>query len=245
MRVMTGVVAVSISMLTGLGAGSASSQQKPAAAQPQTPPRTDSQTATAAGTAPIYKPPPRGAPGGRVGGGTRGTGRETFVLSVLAPADTGLTTSQQPTLYWFISTSTSSPVELTVTDPRATQPLLETRIPGPVVPGVHRIRLADHGIRLAPGVPYRWFVAVVPDAGRRSRDVLAGGTIEFTEPPADVKTTLSGAQKAERPAIYAASGFWYDAVAAISELIEASPENATLKTHRASLMAQVGLPGIE
>ena len=212
--------------------------------QPQTPPRPDSQAATASATAPIYKPPPRGAPGGRVGGGTRGTGRETFVLSVLAPADTGLTTSEQPTLYWFISTGTSSPVELTVTDPDATQPLLETRIPGPIARGIHRIRLADHGIRLAPGVAYSWYVSVVPDTGRRSRDVLAGGTIELAEPPADVKTTLSAAQSSERAAIYAAAGFWYDAVTAISELIDASPDNAMLKSHRASLMTQVGLPQI-
>lgn len=232
MRAMA-VVAVSISMLTGLAPGAAWPQQQP----PTAPPAGSQATAP-----PIYKPPPRGAPGGRVGGGTRGTGRETFVLSVLAPAETGLTTSDQPTLYWFISTSTTSAVELTVADPRATQPLLETQIPGPVARGIHRIRLADYGVRLTPGVAYRWFVSVVPDAGRRSRDVLAGGTIELSEPAADVKTTLAGAPKAEQPAVYASAGFWYDAVAAIQQLIEASPENAVLKTHRASLLAQVGLP---
>src|SRR5688572_21778645 len=52
---------------------------------------------------PVYNPPPRGAPGGRVGGGTRGPGqRDVFVLSVLAPDHSGLTSSEQPSLYWFI-----------------------------------------------------------------------------------------------------------------------------------------------
>src|SRR5262245_53634443 len=67
---------------------------------------------------PVYAPPKRGAPGGRVGGGTRGIQREVFVLSVLAPDHSGFTTSEQPSLYWFISKSTSLPVELTVMDPQ-------------------------------------------------------------------------------------------------------------------------------
>ena len=100
--------------------------------------------------APVYKPPIRGNPGGRVGGGTRGIQREVFVLSVLAPDHSGFTTSEQPSLYWYISTSTSLPVELTVMDPQGVQPILETRIPAPVQAGVHRVRLADHNIRLSP-----------------------------------------------------------------------------------------------
>ena len=109
-------------------------QQKPGAA-----PSGDAK----AGVEPVYKPPLRGAPGGRVGGGTRGTGREAFVLSVMAPSHTGLTTSEQPVLFWFISASTSNPVELTVVDPQKTDPLLELRIDPPVAPGFHRVRLSD------------------------------------------------------------------------------------------------------
>ena len=81
---------------------------------------------------------------------------------------------EQPSLYWFISNSTSLPVELTVMDPQGIQPILETRIPAPVQAGVRRIRLSDYDIRLAPGAAYRWFVAIVPDADRRSKDILGG-----------------------------------------------------------------------
>ena len=132
--------------------------------------------ATATASAPVYKPPLRGAPGGRVGGGTRGTGREAFILSVLAPAHTGLTTSEQPVLYWFISNTSSHPVELTLVDPQKSDPLVELRIEPPVAAGVHRVRLADHNVRLASAVAYNWYVAVMPDTGRRSKDILAGGT---------------------------------------------------------------------
>src|SRR3972149_4180102 len=88
-------------------------------------------------------PPLRGAPGGRVGGGTRGVAREVFVLSALAPNHTGLTVSDQPSLFWFISNTAPFPVELTVADPQGEKPLLETRISLPSQPGGQRIRLAD------------------------------------------------------------------------------------------------------
>ena len=195
-------------------------------------------------TAPTYRPPLRGAPVGRVGGGTRGSGRETFVLSVLAPDHTGFTVSEQPSLYWFISNPTSFAVEVTVVDPGATQPLLETRIGPPVRAGVHRLQLADHGVRLAPGVSYRWYVAVVPDAGRRSKDILAGGAIERVALPEGLGPKLGQADKATAPFLYAEAGIWYDALAAISELIDAAPSDTALRRQRAALMTQVGLPDI-
>lgn len=199
--------------------------------------------ATAPGM-PEYKPPKRDSPGGRVSGGTRGPGREVFVFSVLAPDHTGLTVSEQPSLYWFISSSTSLPVELTLMDPQATKPILETRIPHPIQPGVHRIRLADHGLRLAPGVPYRWFVAVVPDTDRRSKDIVAGGVIERIESPEGLSAKLAQAGKAKAPHIYAEAGLWYDALGAVSDLIETAPNDPALRRQRASLMVQVGLPEI-
>lgn len=194
---------------------------------------------------PVYNPPLRGAPGGRVGGGTRGagrTGREVFVLSALAPDHPGLTVNEQPSLYWFISNPSSVPVEVTVAAPAGTQPLLELQLPPPVRRGVHRIRLADHNVRLAPGVPYRWFVAVVADPSRRSRDILAGGTIERIALPEGLRLKLAQADKAQLPFLYAEAGLWYDAFGAISELIEAAPNDPELRKQRAALVAQAGLP---
>src|SRR4029450_2358401 len=45
---------------------------------------------------PIPPPPLRGAPRGRVGGGTRGGGREVFLLPLLAPVHSALTVSHHP-----------------------------------------------------------------------------------------------------------------------------------------------------
>ncbi len=90
---------------------------------------------------------------------------QSLALSVLAPDDRALTVSEQPTFYWYISSRTSLPVEVAIMDPGTVAPVLEVTLPGPTEAGVHAIRLADHGVRLRAGVPYRWYVAVVPDAG--------------------------------------------------------------------------------
>jgi hypothetical protein len=220
--------------------GQVSTTNKPSGQDP----KGQSKITTASAPSPVYTPPKRGAPGGRVGGGTRGNRREVFVLSVLAPDHSGFTTKEQPSLYWFISNSTSLPVEFTVMDPQGVEPILETRLPAPVEAGLHRIRLSDYNVRLAPGAAYRWFIAVVPDADRRSKDILAGGAIERVEMPDEIKAKLAKADKSELPAIYAEAGLWYDTVTALSELIEAAPKDEALRQQRTTLLSQVGLTGI-
>jgi uncharacterized protein DUF928 len=190
---------------------------------------------------PVYNPPSRGAPGGRIGGGTRGGGN-IFVLSVLAPDHSGFTTSEQPSLYWFISKPTTLPIELTVMDSQGIKPLLETKLPSPAEPGIQRVRLADYNVHLAPGAAYRWFVAVVADADRRSKDILAGGAIERVDLQEDVKAKLAQASDNEVPFVYAQAGLWYDALKSISDLIDAAPQNQELRNERTALLKQVGLP---
>jgi Domain of Unknown Function (DUF928) len=212
---------------------------------PQAPrPESQPKAATTTVAVPTYQPPLRGAPGGRIGGGTRGSGREVFVLTVLAPDHSALTVSEQPSLFWFISSTTSLPIEVTVMDLRTTQPVLETRLAPPVAPGVQRIRLADHAVRLEPGVPYRWFVTIVPNSDRRSRDILAGGAIERVVPPEGLAARLAQARKDETAFLYAEAGVWYDALAAISDLVDGAPNDAVLRKQRATLLAQVGLPAV-
>ena len=90
-------------------------------------------------------------------------------------------------------------------DPQGVQPILETRIPAPVEAGVHRIRLSDYNVRLASGAAYRWFVSVVPDADRRSKDITAGGAIERVEMPEGLQAKVAEA-KSDLPSIYGEAG---------------------------------------
>jgi hypothetical protein len=189
----------------------------------------------------VYTPPLRGAPTGRLGGGTRGISPELTQLHVLAPDHVGLTLQEQPVLYWFVSQVPKHPVEFTLTAADAVRPLVETRIKTPAVAGVQALRLADYGVHLEREVLYQWFVAIVRDPEQRSRDIVAGGEMTRMASATGLAAQLQRAGSSDLPYLYASEGIWYDALRAISELIEASPGQVALVEQRASLLDQVGL----
>ena len=193
---------------------------------------------------PLYQPPLRGAPGGRVGGGTRGIGEELVALFALAPNHVALTVQEQPVLYWYLSKPPRYPIELTITIEKDTHPLLEKRIPLPSRSGIYPLRLSDFDIRLSTGTQYRWFLALVPDPNRRSRDIVAGAIIERVETPETLRSRLLKANREEISNIYAEAGMWYDALMAISNLIDDAPGNPAFHKHRAALLEQVGLSAV-
>jgi len=132
---------------------------------------------TGAGTRVIYVPPPRGGPTGtRMGGGTRGASHAPRI-AVLAPDHIGVTTRAQPSLVWYLSEQTRAPVELTVIADNAVEPLAVKRLPSPQRAGIHVEDLAKHGIQLAEGTTYDWYVTLVLDPKARDSDVVAGGAI--------------------------------------------------------------------
>jgi hypothetical protein len=190
----------------------------------------------------VYKPPLRGSPAGRVGGGTRGmTDRESFSLQVLAPDHIGLTVHDQPSLYWFVSKPIAHPIELTVIERNAVEPLIEKVVKGPEKGGIQAIHLADYGVHLRRNVPYKWFVTLVTDPNHRSKDIMAGGIITLVEPPSSLLAKLKVADTNNAPYVYAEEGLWYDALEAISRMIDGSPTKADFRKQRASLLEQVGL----
>ena len=192
----------------------------------------------------LYQPPRGlGAPsaGRRVGGGTRGTNKSVPILSVLAPDHTGLTVREQPDLYWFASDVVTNPVELTLTLEKGDTPVLEKRLSVPTKAGIQRVCLSDYGVKLAPGERYIWSIALVFDPKRRSKDIIATGTIERVE---RAGINLAAAPTTDAFYRFAADGLWYDAVMVISELIETTPADMALRKHRAELLDQVNLPEI-
>ncbi len=190
---------------------------------------------------PEYIPPNRGAPRALVGGGSRGTGTGSFTLSLIAPDHVGLTVQRQPSLYWYLSESTRDRIEFTLIDNQAIEPLLEINLGTQIEPGVHHISLTDYGMNLISGKQYYWFVALVPDSDHRSKDTIAGAVIEYIEPPKELTKNLIHTEKVKVPHVYAETGIWYDAISSISNLINNSPDNITLRKQRASLIEQVGL----
>lgn len=192
-------------------------------------------------SAPAYKPPLRGAPSSRVGGGSRGAADNAFVLAVIAPDHTGLTTHDQPTLYWYLSGKVATPVEITLLDEVGIKPLLERTITAPAVPGIQKLALKDYSIHLQPGIEYRWHVALVVDAKQRSNDILASATIKRETPSEAVRAKFAKLQGNALTRAYAEEGFWYDLLESLMVELQGKPADAALQNQYESLLSQVGL----
>jgi hypothetical protein len=190
-----------------------------------TPPTNDQAAAAAPVPSPAephYKPPMRGAPGGRQGGGSRGVKGPDLSIAVLAPDHVGLTSTDQPTLYWFASRPVDRPVEFAITADNVEKPLVDIKLPTPAPAGINAVRLSQLGAHLTAGTPYQWSVSVVRDANSRSADLVASGYVEFD----------ATKQKTKETAVAAEMGLWYDAIDLASQ--QGGPD-------RAFLLDQVGL----
>jgi hypothetical protein len=157
-------------------------------------------------------------------------------IVVFAPDHTGLTTREQPSLYWFLSKPVATRVEIAPNSGQAESRLIVLSIPAPTAAGVQKLDLALHGIRLQPAVQYHWQVSLELDPNQRSRI----GMIERVAASPKLLERLQ-APGSSPVLVYADEGIWYDAIASISDLIEQFPNDAKLRLQRASLLEQVGL----
>ena len=100
--------------------------------------------------------------------------------------------------------------------------------------------LKDFKVVLKQGVEYEWYVDLVPDMKNRSLDIISGGAIKRIASPDDLHAKLS-ASPDQPHFVYAEEGLWYDAIAAVSKLIDKTPGDKTLRQERISLLEQVNL----
>ncbi len=191
----------------------------------------------------LYVPPRKGAPapGLRRGGGTRGMNKSIPVISVLAPDHVGFTLLEQPVLFWFAPTKQNMSYEFTLIADSAETPAVETKLPQPTRPGVQEIRLSDYSVKLLPGERYLWSVALIMDSEEPSGNIVAKGAIERVNRDKLEQPLPSHLGKADAAKRYAESGVWYDALMAISDLIQSNPADEDPRQQRASLLEQGGL----
>jgi hypothetical protein len=119
--------------------------------------------------------------------------------------------------------------------------IAEFHLPLPIGAGIHVIHLGEYGIELKEGVSYVWSVALVMDSNRRSKDILAVGSIERTTPQDFEPTGLPALESAKR---FAHAGLWYDSLDVISVAIANRPGDQALHDMRDTLLRGIGLMGI-
>jgi len=190
--------------------------------------------------APLYRQPAENRAPRRVGGNARGGPASLPSIAVLTPDHLGLTVSDQPTLFWYLSAPTTARIELTLVDPDRVAPLVEILANGDRA-GIHAFQPGSDGVRLRQGVEYEWSVAVVADPAQRSRDVFAAGAIMRIAPSAALTARLAAVGAEIQSTAFAVEGVWYDALTAMAAEISARPGDRAILERRAAALDQAGL----
>ena len=191
---------------------------------------------------PVYRPPQRGAPAARVGGGTRGHGDASTYIALITPPHTAYTTQAQPTLFWYLSKAVTTRLEFTLISDVEVQPMIDSTLNEGLPPGIHSLSLSDFGVTLEPGKSYQWSIALVQDPDQRSSDILSSGRIFYEKTSREIEKRLRNSSLEQAVRIYAETGYWYDAIATLSELIGRNPEDVSLVRQRIALLQQADLP---
>lgn len=188
------------------------------------------------------------APKRTVGTGSRGCvevgSTPTGTLSLLAPKEQiGYTVASHPTFFWHLSNAVAVPVVFSLVETGNPVAIFEQEISQPKA-GIMKIELPKDKPGLEPGKTYRWNVALVCNPQRRSADVIAQANIQREPVSAAVEKQLATiSTKIEKAEIYAAQGFWYDAMSLLS-VSDSDPLQPTIWQDRLSLLEQVGLSNV-
>ncbi len=188
-----------------------------------------------------YVPPDRGLPGRREGGGTRGgCVKEQPTLTAIVPqTNLGLTTQAQPTLLWYIPTSTAKIAEFELRD--AQESVIYThQIPITGEAGLLKVQLSSaEQISLEPGQRYHWYFSLVCDPQDRSGDIFTEGWIERIQPNPELENQLTQASEIDRATLYAEAGIWHDALATLVNLQQV--DRSAVAANWANLLTSVDL----
>jgi hypothetical protein len=199
------------------------------------------------GPMPIYRPPAVGKPARTVGGGSRGPGDGFPQIYALVPNHVAWTSSQQPSLFWFVddTPAPSSKIQFTLIDEDGVKPMVEAPIETPKTAGIYRVRLSDFGIELQPNTEYEWSISIVVDPNERGKDIVATGWIYCIEPSDELKMRIASEGEARTVHVYADEGLWYDALTVLGDRIDRNPGDPELDTMRSTLLGQVGLQNVK
>lgn len=169
------------------------------------------------------------------GGGVRGCGEEILAIAPRS-SSIGQTTSTRPTLTWYNYSNSAEPLELHLyryeaeaagAEAAALTPILIKPLAASQV-GYASYTLSERDPALEPGQTYFWQVILYCDPNLEEVGRWTSADIQVVLPPATVSEQLAD-DSLRNAEIYAEAGFWYDAIAQISNL-EDSMTNAFLQT---------------
>lgn len=161
-----------------------------------------------------------------------------LTLVGMSPDHVGFTVQKSPVLYFFISHDIALPIRFTLRDTRKITPEVDVLLGSPTRRGLRAIRLEDYHVMLEEEVEYYWNVAV-EDRDFPHRESFAGGMIERV----DLRLFKYDGRRCDKDTVRYLwkAGIWYDAFACVTELLETSPHDHTLRELRDNLLGRRNL----
>jgi Domain of Unknown Function (DUF928) len=193
---------------------------------------------------------PNLTPGNRVEGSMRcGEYSPPVPLIALIPQSTmGLTISEHPTLLFYIPDANLEGVhlEFAIYDRESKNPIYQQKISLKSGDAIIAIDLSKSPSLppLAVGKVYSWNFSLFFDPEDMSNSTFVAGWIQRVAPKSEIQHQLNTVLPQQQPAIYAANGIWYEAVASLAKLRCSHPNDVTFTSNWESLLQQVGLSEI-
>jgi hypothetical protein len=176
-----------------------------------------------------YQPPsePSAPAGGTSTAGTRGgcSGKADGGLTALAPLSyAGQTISTHPTFLWFVADAQSYPLEFRLYKQTNGKRQLLHKSKMQSQSGLMKFSLPTDQPGLTSGQIYSWQVILSCNPNHPSSDSVAGATLQVVPLPTSLKSQLANAKSSiDQANLYAENGFWYDAIAQVSQPSQTLP----------------------
>jgi hypothetical protein len=193
--------------------------------------------------------PPGSKKLGRIDATVRRAANGSLELMAMTPKnDDALTSTGQPTLYWFLSgeTDRSAVFSLREQGSRSPKPTFECRVQGPIRAGAHRIALSDLGVSLKSQTDYRWSIKLQDESSVLNNDagVVAFIVVPDLEAVKKSRNELMGKSIEEQYKWFAGHSFWYDALSTIAGLWDSVPLSRDYRDRYIELLRRGGLDTI-
>jgi hypothetical protein len=198
-------------------------------------------------------PPSTGRPGRRSDAGSRGCGAdestsasEAKPLLALVPAQKtgsstivfGQTAAEHPTVWFYVPYRAASTAVFVLQD-QAGKTIYQTNVTLPKTAGVLSVPLPTTIAPLETGQPYHWFFKLYcrPTS---PPDSFVDGWIQREPLPSNLAQQLKTATLRQQVRLYAANGFWFDALATAAELRQTNSADPAW----AELLQAIGLKNV-
>lgn len=198
-----------------------------------------------------YVPRNTGAPIGTEGAATRGgncSNTSGKSLIALVPQGEALTTVRLPVLLVYMPQNVDTKVEFVLVDSNRKNSQGEDTYHTFTIAPSKNAGIVSLDLATFPGLPslenektYQWFLSLVCDETDRSGNPFVQGLVKKVALDPLLVKELQAAKLSDRAALYAANGIWYDALAALYQARQSSPNDPATSQSWANLLNYVAL----